>query len=277
MRRTISLALAGALALVLSAALLTRSRAADPVHPAAPSRNGNMMVTLCDGETSAEIPGVHEGERPTREQAADVARRLMDEWRRKNPGASWDDAVQVAQAVRPGETIPPERVPPPSPGVKPAPREGAAEGAHEAGETQQRGGGATAGGAGGLPAAPQGDVQSGHTYGAFSERDERIWAAETDKFVKQGHAIFHDATAVGSANAVSCDMCHPDASNTHPETYPKFQVQLGRVALLRDMINWCIQNPSRGRPLPDDDPKLKAIEAYILAQRKGTPLEYGKH
>jgi cytochrome c len=161
--------------------------------------------------------------------------------------------------------------------VKPGAREGAAEGAHEAAETQQRGGGATPGAAGGLPAAPQGDVQSGHTYGAFSERDERIWAAETDKFLKQGHAIFHDANAVGSANAVSCDMCHPDASNTHPETYPKFQVQLGRVALLRDMINWCIQNPSRGRPLPDDDPKLKAIEAYILAQRKGTPLEYGKH
>jgi len=49
------------------------------------------------------------------------------------------------------------------------------------------------------------------------------------------------------------------------------------VALLRDMINWCIQNPTRGKPLPEDDPRLKAIEAYILAQRKGTPLEYGKH
>jgi len=272
MRRTTSLASVGAFALALSALLLSRSRAAGPVHPSAPSTNGNMVVTLCDGETSAEIPGVREGDRPTHAQAEDVARRLMDEWRRKNPGANWDDAVQVAQ----GQALP-ERVPPPSPGVKPGAREGAAEGAHEAAETQQRGGGATPGAAGGLPAAPQGDVQSGHTYGAFSERDERIWAAETDKFVMQGHAIFHDANAVGSANAVSCDMCHPDASNTHPETYPKFQVQLGRVALLRDMINWCIQNPSRGRPLPDDDPKLKAIEAYILAQRKGTPLEYGKH
>jgi len=263
MRRTTSLASVGALALALSAVLLSRSRAADPVHPSAPSTNGDMVVTLCDGETSAEIPGVREGERPTRTQAADVAQRLMAEWRRKNPQASWDKAVEVAQAEPPG--------------VKPGPREGAAEGAREAAETQQRGGGGTPGGAGGLPAAPQGDVQSGHTYGAFSERDERIWAAETDKFVKQGHAIFHDADALGSANAVSCDMCHPDASNTHPETYPKFQVQLGRVALLRDMINWCIQNPTRGKPLAEDDPRLKAMEAYILAQRKATPLEFGKH
>ena len=72
-------------------------------------------------------------------------------------------------------------------------------------------------------------------------------------------------------------MCHPDGANTHPETYPKFQVQFGRVALLRDMINWCIENPVRGKPLPDDDTRLKALEAYILAQRKGVALEYGKH
>src|SRR5439155_15864063 len=101
--------------------------------------------------------------------------------------------------------------------------------------------------------------------------------AETEKFVKEGHDVFHDAKAFGGTIAVSCDMCHPDAANTHPETFPKFQVQLGRVALLRDMINWCIQNPARGKPLADDDPRLKAMEAYILAQRKGTALEFGKH
>jgi hypothetical protein len=26
-----------------------------------------------------------------------------------------------------------------------------------------------------------------------------------------------------------------------------------------------------------DDPRMRAMEAYILAQRKGTALEYGKH
>jgi hypothetical protein len=136
---------------------------------------------------------------------------------------------------------------------------------------------AAEGNAGGLPPGAQGDLQSGHTYGAFTQRDERIWKEETERFVKEGHRIFHDAKAVGGTISVSCDMCHPDGANTHPETYPKFQVQLGRVALLRDMINWCIQNPARGKPLPDDDPRLKAMEAYILAQRKGVPLEFGKH
>jgi thiosulfate dehydrogenase len=74
---------------------------------------------------------------------------------------------------------------------------------------------------------------------------------------------------------VSCDMCHPDAANTHAETYPKFQPQLGRVALLRDMINWCIEHPVRGVKLAPDDPKMRALEAYIMAQRKGAPMNYG--
>ena len=72
-------------------------------------------------------------------------------------------------------------------------------------------------------------------------------------------------------------MCHPHAANTHPETYPKYQVQLGKVALLRDMINWCIENPVRGTDLEPDSPKMRALEAYIMAQRKGVPMDYGKH
>jgi thiosulfate dehydrogenase len=82
---------------------------------------------------------------------------------------------------------------------------------------------------------------------------------------------------LGGTIGVSCDMCHPDAANTHPETYPKYQVQLQKVALLRDMINWCIENPVKGKPLNGDDPKLRALEAYILAQRKGKGLAYGMH
>ncbi|MBC8875675.1 MAG: hypothetical protein H8E44_40125 [Planctomycetes bacterium] len=76
---------------------------------------------------------------------------------------------------------------------------------------------------------------------------------------------------------VSCDMCHPHAANTHPETYPKFQVQLGRVALLRDMIDWCVENPVRGKHMDPDGPTMRALEAYIMAQRQGVPMNYGKH
>jgi thiosulfate dehydrogenase len=47
--------------------------------------------------------------------------------------------------------------------------------------------------------------------------------------------------------------------------------------LLRDMIDWCIENPIKGKALDPNDPKLRVLEAYIYAQRKGVPLDYGKH
>ena len=122
-----------------------------------------------------------------------------------------------------------------------------------------------------------GGQREGHAYGQYTEKDILMWARETEKMVVEGSRIFHDADALGSTVAVSCDMCHPDAANTHPETYPKFQAQMGRVALLRDMINWCIQHPVRGERFEPDDARMRALEAYIYAQRKGTPLNYGKH
>jgi len=117
----------------------------------------------------------------------------------------------------------------------------------------------------------------GNTYGAITDRDVLMWKRETERMVVEGARIFHSGNELGSTIAVSCDMCHPDASNTHPETYPKFQRQIGKTVLLRDMINWCIEHPVRGEKLDTDSDALRAIEAYVLAQRTGTPLEYGKH
>jgi thiosulfate dehydrogenase len=123
----------------------------------------------------------------------------------------------------------------------------------------------------------KGNQGEGHTYGKPTERDLLIWQRETEKLVVEGSRIFHSAALLESKVSVSCDMCHPHAANTHPETYPKFQTQLGRVALLRDMINWCIDNPVRGEHLAPDDPRMRAMEAYITAQRSGTIMNYGKH
>lgn len=241
-----------------------------PRHSVPPSADGNLVMGLCDGETTLELKDVKAGQKPTRDQALAATRELMSTWRAKNPQLSWDDApaaggVKLAQArdqTPPKPRSPPAVSPPRTQPTQQQPvgqkGESAASGASEV--KQQAGA----------------KVQSGHTYGAFSERDEAIWAASTEAYVKEGHRVFHDADAVGGTIAVSCDMCHPDAANTHPETYPKYQVQLGRVALLRDMINWCLENPVRAKPMADDDPRMRAMEAYIYAQRKGTKLEYGK-
>ena len=117
----------------------------------------------------------------------------------------------------------------------------------------------------------------GSPYQNFTQRDLEEWKRETETLAVAGSKVFHSADELGSTIAVSCDMCHPNAANTHPETYPKFQTQLGRVALLRDMINWCLEHPVRAKTMDADDPRMRAMEAYIISQRAGTPMAYGKH
>lgn len=109
----------------------------------------------------------------------------------------------------------------------------------------------------------------------FTAGDQARWQNEYMSVVGEGERLFHGGFK--SKNTVSCDQCHPNATNTHPETYPKFQQQLGRVAELFEMINWCIQNPLESDPMAADDERMIALQAYIAHERRGVPLEPGKH
>ncbi len=113
------------------------------------------------------------------------------------------------------------------------------------------------------------------TADEFSQQDLKRWQQEFMAAVKNGEKLFHGG--LGNANTVSCDQCHPNATNTHPETYPKFQQQLGKVITIGEMINWCIMNPLESAPLALDDPKMVALQAYIYWERRGVPLAPGKH
>lgn len=109
----------------------------------------------------------------------------------------------------------------------------------------------------------------------FTKEDLERWEKEYQTIVQRGRDLW-TSPELGT-NGVACAQCHPNAANTHPETYPKFQQQLGRVIAIRDMINWCIQQPLEGQPLKLDDPKMVAIEAYIAWERRGVAMAPGKH
>lgn len=109
----------------------------------------------------------------------------------------------------------------------------------------------------------------------FTEADLKRWQAQFDGVVKEGRALWTDGKL--GKNGVACAQCHPNAANTHPETYPKFQKQLGKVANLWEMVNWCLRNPLEGDPLAADDPRMTAMLAYIVWERRGVKLEPGKH
>lgn len=108
----------------------------------------------------------------------------------------------------------------------------------------------------------------------FTQEDLQRWEGEYQAAVKQGRELW-TSPKLGT-NGVACAQCHPNAANTHPETYPKFQRQLGKVAPIWEMVNWCIRNPLEGKPLAADDPKMAALQAYMAHERRGVKLTPGK-
>jgi cytochrome c len=109
----------------------------------------------------------------------------------------------------------------------------------------------------------------------FTSEELKRWEAQYQQVVTQGRALWTDGKL--GKNGVACAQCHPNGANTHPETYPKFQKQLGKVSAMWEMINWCIRNPLEGEDLKADDPKMIALQAYIMHERRGVKLEPGKH
>jgi len=107
--------------------------------------------------------------------------------------------------------------------------------------------------------------------GSIFDKDRTVLLALQSTPVSGGHGTGLDT------NGVVCAQCHPNGANAHPKTYPKFQKQLGRVAAIWEMINWCIENPLEGKALAADDPKMIAMQAYLAWERRGVALEPGKH
>jgi len=109
----------------------------------------------------------------------------------------------------------------------------------------------------------------------FSGDDVDRWMEQFEQVAQEGRRLW-TSPELGT-NGVVCAQCHPNGANTHPETYPKFQKQLGKVTEIWEMINWCIRNPLEGEPLAADSAEMVAIQAYLAKERKGVPLNPGQH
>ena len=102
--------------------------------------------------------------------------------------------------------------------------------------------------------------------------------------VRKGDLLFHGDAGMTKEMGVTisnmgmpCAICHPMASDTHPGSFPKYQPVIGQVVPLRDMVNWCIGNASRGIPIDPGSDAMKALEAYIYWSNSGSVLSTGKY
>ena len=89
--------------------------------------------------------------------------------------------------------------------------------------------------------------------------------------VKMGDDLWHGGAP--STNGLACGNCHPDAAAIQPNTFPKFQLDMGAVVPLRDMINWCIAVPLAGEMLDPNGDKMKAMEAFAFVMSRGFAIK----
>ena len=102
--------------------------------------------------------------------------------------------------------------------------------------------------------------------------------------VRKGDLLFHGDEAMAkkmgvtlSTTGMACAMCHPMGADTHPHSFPKWQVQIDKFSTLRDMINWCIDKPNQGEKIDSDSDAMKALEAYIYWSNTGSVLVPGRY
>lgn len=93
--------------------------------------------------------------------------------------------------------------------------------------------------------------------------------------VDHGRDLWHGSKPSMSTNGLACGNCHPDAAASNPQTFPKFQANLGKVIPIRDMINWCIMVPQMGTALDVNGDDMVAMEAYATYMYRGIKIEPG--
>ena len=111
--------------------------------------------------------------------------------------------------------------------------------------------------------------------GPFSASELKAQEAALLASVDHGRDLWHGAKASMQTNGLACGNCHPDAAASNPQTFPKYQANLGKVVPLRDMINWCIMVPHQGEALDVNGDDMIAMEAYAFNLYRGAKITPG--
>ena len=118
-----------------------------------------------------------------------------------------------------------------------------------------------------------GPAQSKEPLNSASDFDKLMEA------VAYGDQLWHTGESGGSSklstNGLGCANCHPDGSATQPESWPKYQTNLGKVGTMREMFNWCIQVVQQGKGFAMDSKEMIAMEAYATYMNRGAVLNPG--
>lgn len=105
---------------------------------------------------------------------------------------------------------------------------------------------------------------------------------QQNRLVRRGHdLIVRTASLIGplaadparrfAGNSLNCQSCHLDGG-TRPfalpligvvEDFPQYRARSGKIDTIEDRINGCLSRSLNGRPMPNPDPDMIAMVAYL--------------
>jgi cytochrome c len=86
---------------------------------------------------------------------------------------------------------------------------------------------------------------------------------------ERGKALFNDPTLGGSANARSCNTCHPGGSGIEKAGTKKYTKFMGMaMSSLEEVVNTCIEKPLKGKALDTNSQEMQDVVAYIKSLGK---------
>ena len=122
----------------------------------------------------------------------------------------------------------------------------------------------------GLLASNSAFAREPFTKAELAEQEHALLAV-----VDHGRDLWHGSKPSMSSNGLACGNCHPDAAASNPQTFPKYQANLGKVIPIREMINWCIMVPQMGKVLDVNGEDMVAMEAYASYMYRGIKIAPG--
>ena len=105
------------------------------------------------------------------------------------------------------------------------------------------------------------DMKAMPAGGATPIREKAI--KDPAKLARQGNALWADATLGTSGN--SCSTCHPNGAGLKSTPWPKFISMADDTLTVDQMINFCMLNPMKAKPLEWNSQKMTALAAYVAA------------
>lgn len=76
------------------------------------------------------------------------------------------------------------------------------------------------------------------------------------------------ASAALGTSGNSCATCHPNGAGLKKEPFPKYIKMADDILTMDQMINFCMTNPMKGKPLAWNSQEMTALAAYITANSK---------